>query len=284
MGNQYAIKKIGFDDDYITYPSPTSILGMLSKGDALIQWAVNQAVEYIKIDYKKYITENKNELYIDIFNLDKLLNESKIAWKQTRDNTADIGSELHKLVETFINIIIKYGFNYETAQFLEHIEKKDYKLKQMFYQFYNWQMENVKQYIVSEQYVCHNELCYAGTLDFIYKGFDNKIYCVDLKTSNGVYPEHEIQVVAYKTARESMFGKYDKLSVVKNNSWNDLIEYDNIIIDKCVILHIPQKDFYLDFKIIDDIGNKQKSFEALLSFYYISKKRRLNNFRAKERR
>ena len=261
MGNQYAIKKVGFDNDYITYPSPTGVLGMLSKGEALIQWACNLCVK-----------EN-----------------NPIAWKQTRDNTADIGSELHKLVESFINIEIKsysilIGNRTDQEAFMFYVFKQNYQLKQMFYQFYNWQNKNVKQFITSEQYVCHNKLCYAGTLDFIYEGFDNKIYCVDLKTSNGIYPEHEIQVVAYKIAREDMLGKYDKLSIINNNSWNDVIIYDQIKIDKCAILHIPQKDFYLDFKIINDIEYKQKSFEALLSFYYISKKRRLNNFRAKERR
>jgi hypothetical protein len=254
MGNQYAIKKIGFDNEYISYPSPTGILGLLSKGDALIQWACNLCVK-----------EN-----------------NPIAWKQMRDNTADIGSVLHHLIETFINMHIK-----ETGKlidYINYIKTLDSNIRQMFWQFYIWQHYNVKQYLASEQFVCDRELCYAGTLDFIYEGIDNKIYCVDLKTSNMIYPEHEIQTVAYKTARESMSGKYDKLSIVNNNSWNDIVEYNELKIDKCAILNISRDYFDLEYKIINDIEYKQKSFEALLSFYYISKKRRVNNLRAKERR
>lgn len=239
----------------IEYTSPTQVLGLLSTGDALIYWAVNLALKH----------------------------NDKNAWKTKRDQTADVGSELHNLIETYINIQLKHKNNADTIKIL--LKDSNYNLKQMFYQFYNWQKKNVKEFLESESQVLHELLCYAGTVDFIYKDFDNNICLIDLKTSNAIYDKAKFQISAYKEARESMQSK--KYVINGNNNGR---EYQKILlntprkIDKIGILKIS-RDFF-DLEYIDYTKNHVLQFEAflgLLKYYYCSAKRRLNNHRAKSR-
>jgi hypothetical protein len=283
--SRYEIKQIGVDDDYISYTSPSEVLGQLGKGDGLMQWGVNQAVDYV----------------LDRFNTTSPLtatdiNDSRTAWKQTRDDTADVGSELHYLIETHIN---KRMQGLKPPYFIT----LEVKLKQMYYQFLAWERKNVKRFIESEKPVLHRDLACAGTLDFVYEGYDGKIYCVDLKTSKTVYKEHEIQVVFYKHARESMYGKvygdnhendvFDfemipgkyKVKFKQDcKQWVKIFDYSLISIDHCAILRISRDYFDLQFKVVRDVEYKMKAYEALLTYFYTVSKRKLNNPRAVERR
>ena len=224
-----------------TYTYPTQVLGQLSKGDALIQWAADMTIDYIKEnDIIQYKEEKQKDLTINKYwlNQDQLEN-ARYAWKNYRNVTADLGTQLHNLVESFINIRfkkledqhnIKYMDISSEIEYLRYIYTLDTNLKQMFYQFYIWQRDNVKQFIASEQTIVHEDLCYAGTLDFIYIDNEDKIVCCDLKTSNNIYKEHEIQVCAYKTARESMEGKYE--IIMHGNKNNKKIRHKSLSPDR----------------------------------------------------
>jgi hypothetical protein len=276
---RYTIKKIGTDKEFIKYTSPSTILGLLSKGDNLLVWSAEMASNYIK-NNSEYRTKGEDKAYITYG--DRVFKDAVYAWKNKRDNTADLGSELHSLVETWINMKLRDENKDKFDDFLYYIKQKGIQLKTMFYQFLWWEKQNVKRYIESEKTVVDTELCYAGTLDFCYEGFDGKIYCVDLKTSNQIYKEHETQVVSYKYARESMKGVY----IVHSNfgpEYDKRIEADLLTIDECAILNISRDYFHLHYKIIKDVEFKQKSFEALLVYFYTSAKRKLNNKRAKAR-
>ena len=292
MNNKYELKKINSDNDFQTYINVTGITGLLEKPQ-LKQWSSNMAIKYIKDNCKKESDISCVDETIIYHPDDKLLESARYAHKQRLNETADIGSELHKLIESFINIKIDV-YNDTDIKNTKDIEKKcnnflnytnslDYKTKQMFYQFYIWQRKNVKRFIASEMTVCHQELCYAGTLDFIYEGLDGKIYCCDLKTSNNIYKEHELQCISYKYARESMEGSYYIKKEYNGQKWQEKKEYNKIKIDKCSILNISRDFFDLDFKVIKDQENLFDAFKGLLIFYYAYAKRQLNNKRAKER-
>lgn len=276
MAARYEIMKVGEDEDFIQYTSPSVILGQLSKGDCLINWGVDTAIKYIV----KYSYRQAGNVYSV---QEKTLKEAGYAWKNKRDWTADLGSDLHHLVETYIHLELDNVDSKRKREFFELIARKQENLKNMFYQFIWWKNKHVKRFVESEQTVVDTNKCVAGTLDFIYEGFDELIYCVDLKTSNAIYQSHEIQVVSYKYARESMCGHYIVKSMY-GDLYNKDMHIDKIKIDRCAILDISRDYFYLEYKIVNDMEHKQRSFEALLSYYYISAARRLNNKRAKERR
>jgi hypothetical protein len=269
--SDYKIQKINVDKEYISYINVTGITGIIDKSFYLKQWAVDQAIKYIRDNYYN----EKSGYHLCELDFDKIKN----AHKQTLEDTRDVGSELHNLVETYINIRLKDN------DIEPEILLKDYddQLKAMFMTFYDWQKENVKQFLESEKPVVHRELCYAGTLDFIYIDNDNNIVCCDLKTSNAIYKEHEIQPVAYRYARESMEGDYKVYCKRNGNEWKKIYNYPKIQIDTCGILNITRES-KLTYKNINNIDDYFESFKGLLIFFYAYAKRRLNNFRAKERK
>ena len=274
---RYEIMKVGVDKDFIQYTSPSVILGQLSRGDFLLYWATGEAIKYIK----ERCYDDCGDGYVSVS--EKTLEKSKNAWKNKRDKTADIGTELHDLVEAYINMKLHKADQKQFDKFKEKLQNRKNNVRDMFYQFLVWSKDNVKKYIESEQHVVHKSLCYAGKLDFGYLGKDSKTYCVDLKTSNAIYSNHEIQVVSYKYARETMDGEY----VIKSSFgklYDKTLKLNKIKYDKCAILNISRDYFYLDFKVVKDEHYKQESFKALLLYYYVSAKRKINNIRAKERR
>jgi hypothetical protein len=247
------------------YPSVTTVLGMLDKGEYLMQWAIDLCLE-------------KN---------------NRLAWKEKRDKTADIGSELHSLIETFINMKLLNKLS-ELRQFDNYISNQPNQLKQMFYQFYNWQKKNVKIFIASEQTVFNKSFCIAGTLDFIYEGYDNFIHCSDLKTTsfkpyrmdNGkmnynlkkTYKNQDVQACVYAALRESLEGKH-KIQLMYNEKY---ITYQKIKIDVIEILTIERDFFNLSVKDVTKYKNQYiKAFVGLLDCYYSLAKRKLNNWRCK---
>lgn len=308
--SRYKAKQLNVDKDWIEYVSPSQILGQLSKGEGLTQWAINCAIDYIENYKDKYIGDFDG-FHKPLKNVrinPEMLEESRTAWKNIRDNTADIGSQLHILVEKFINIKISMykttmyeGKKTKESYFLDYISKQPYQLKQMFYQFYVWQKKHVKRFIESEKPVIHRDLAYCGTLDYIYEGYDGLIYCDDLKTSNSIYKTHETQVVSYKYARESMNPvksidmfesfvndneptKYQIQFNQDGNTWTKTFNYPLIKIDKCGILRISRDFLELEYKIVKEEENKMRSFKALLTHFYSISARRLKNARAKNRK
>jgi hypothetical protein len=274
----------------IAYPGVTSVLGIKDKGTGIIQWAVNCGLNNVlsatKTAFSITYLDNR---YIDENNIKDAVENSRTAWKTTRDNTADLGTKLHDLVEKFI----KLKLNHYTeswieqkemeAKFLKNIQKyQPYNLKQMFYQFFLWQNKHVKKFLKSEQTIVHEDLCYAGTVDFVYIDHEDNICLYDLKTKNALYGEERDQVAAYMYAMNNMTEKKYK---VRTRSGNEFIFiHKPIKVDKCGVLMISRD--YFDCQHFDYTKKAESRFNAfckLLDFFYADKKRRLiNNPRVKE--
>lgn len=279
--NRYALRKQP-EKDFIQYPSVTQITGQIDKGEGLLQWAVNMAVDYIKEtdDLGHALEINLRDQYFAI--KEYVLNNARAAWKNKRDQTADIGTELHDIIEKYIkhSIKVKNALWLDNDQIRSHLKDRSPELIQMFMQFLLWTKKNVKRFIESEKPVCCTEKCYGGTADMIFQNFNNEIVLCDLKTKNALYGDDKFQVAAYKFARESMQGKYDVLFYGKKTTY----EYKPIKIDRIAILKIARD--YLDLEYKDytkEYDFSIRSFLSLLSFFYMSKQRRLNNYRAKQR-
>jgi len=82
--------------------------------------------------------------------------------------------------------------------------------------------EFVKQHnpkvIETEGVVFSDTHKYAGAYDGLFE-IAGETWLIDWKTSNGIYKEHKIQIIAYKKALEEMGKKVDKVAIVqlKNN-------------------------------------------------------------------
>jgi len=62
--------------------------------------------------------------------------------------------------------------------------------------FRNWLDETKPKLVHSEMPVFNEKEYYAGTLDRIYE-IEGELWIIDLKTSQNIYPSHEIQLAAY---------------------------------------------------------------------------------------
>jgi hypothetical protein len=266
--------------DGIGNPGVTTVLGIKDKGNALIQWAVNCAVDYLedKLSFHSDVTKQPHEITV-IIPKDELT-IAKTAWKTQRDNTADIGTTMHDLVEQFVKM--KIAEKNTDGLFLKSIAKyQDYNLKQMFYQFYNWQKKHVKRFLRSEQTIVHEEYWYAGTADIVYEDHKGNIWLIDLKTKNALYGGEAEQVAAYMLAMNNMKSREYN---VKSRYGEYQVKHEAIRINKCGVLMIARDYFDLQFvDYTDKYKSRLNAFLRLLDFYYADKKRRLkNNPRVKE--
>lgn len=229
-----------YDIDGNTYPSVTTILNVLDK-PALIGWAANMAVEYIKQQI-----ENNPDFAMDI---ETILEAAKTEYKTVSVEAADIGTEIHDL----ISIYIKSG--------QDAIGEMCDEVQNGFLAFLDWEKENIDTWIESELEVFDPINCYAGRLDSIAKMKNGKIYVIDFKSSKGFYPGYDMQCAAYRGAYELMDReKIDGMMVLR--------------LDK--LTGLPETKDYS--KIYED---KLKAFICLVDYYYASAKRKVKNIRTK---
>lgn len=111
----------------------------------------------------------------------------------------DKGSKVHLAVADLIDgKVIKIDDKYlnKTTEKDEELTLAEYECIMSFAEWFR----KVKPEILGKEFVVFNdEYKYAGTVD-LYCKIDGKEYVVDLKTSQNIWPEHELQISAYRHA------------------------------------------------------------------------------------
>ncbi len=115
------------------------------------------------------------------------------------NEAGDRGSKVHLAIGAYLS-----GRKVNmTDKFLNHTTEQDEELTVEEYEcllsFVRWFEEVNPEPIVSEMTVFNDDECYAGTLDFICR-IDGKIWIVDFKTGQYIWPSHRLQVSAYSHA------------------------------------------------------------------------------------
>lgn len=168
----------------------TTVIRLLSKGDALLQWAVNLAVEAMKKSPEK-------------------AEEALVAWKTKRDSAGRWGTLVHRSIEEWI----KTG--------------KEAKLKgtkgRAFKNFQEWAKD--KKFIESEKNVWNEEWWIGGIVDLVYE-FEGKRYIGDIKTSSRIYPENFFQMGAYHKCLGGEIEGYTVINLTKKGEMNVESTYD----------------------------------------------------------
>ena len=195
-------KEFTFDEKTHTYrldgkrmTGITTVLGVIAK-PALIPWAANMAVDYVKEHGS--LEKDGGVNFISI--REDILEEARKAHAQKRDKAADVGTLVHKAVEEWIN------------------EKKEPKLDEqgikMFNHFKKWAEDNKVKFLESEKKVYSEEHFVAGTPDFICE-IDGRKYLGDFKTSSGIYGrEFFWQCAGYRMMLEEMGEKDFRGSII----------------------------------------------------------------------
>lgn len=157
----------------------TTALGMISKGDAITQWAVNQSIDYLS-------SALQGELSAE--DVQAILLNAKYAWKAKRDEAADIGTQAHNWIESYLR-----G---ENPDWPEHENvRKSCEAAVKWTDLHHWETVEV------EKQIYHPKYGYAGILDW-WVLIDGVPSIPDWKTSKYIYPSYHYQTAAYLKAVE----------------------------------------------------------------------------------
>lgn len=179
----------------------TTILGVISKGDGLIQWSANEAV--------KYVIEKWGDNGLIKEDLFKVLEEAKTAWKGTRNSAGDKGKDTHAIVEMIIKYALKNGKGLISDEWLNIVEvlAESEEKKTQIKGFLEW--AKGKKFLESERNIYSKELWIGGIVDFVYE-VNGEVYIGDIKTAKAIYPTNFWQTSAYQFCLQEM-GMYPKV-------------------------------------------------------------------------
>lgn len=151
-------------------PSVTTILTQLNKGDALSQWKINCALDYLA---KK----------ADARDLDRHFTGAKWAWQTVSKRATDIGTTLHDSIEDYL----RDGKPFPDPTCVE--EENCFTAAMTFLIEHDIEPLDIEFEV--------NGLGYGGRADLICK-MDGTLWLLDWKTSKAVWDEYRIQLAAYR--------------------------------------------------------------------------------------
>jgi len=171
-------------------PGVTTVLGVMNK-PALMNWAWQLGTQ--GIDYKHYV-----------------------------DATARIGTLAHEMIQAYLG-----GPEWDRSAYTpEEIDTAENAVLS----FYEWERQtgHTMQTLEIEMPVVSEEYGYGGTVDWL--GYiDGKLWLVDIKTSKGLYPEHEYQVSAYHQALLEKGYKVEGVRLLRVGRSEDEGFYDHVL-------------------------------------------------------
>jgi len=158
---------------------------MISKGDAITQWAVNQTVEFLATSLQGELTTEQ---------VGQLLYDSKSAWKYKKEEAAGIGTIAHNWIEDHLR-----GKEQPLPEHPKARNSVEAALK--------WMEENRWETISIEDVVFSPTHRYAGKLDWKVR-VNGVLAIADWKTSKYIYNSYRYQTAAYLKAHEEVTGEY----------------------------------------------------------------------------
>ncbi len=187
----------------------TTVLGIVSKGDGLIQWSANEAVKYIRDNSS---VDNNSELYQVA---DETLEEAKKAWVKTRNTAGSSGTDVHALVEMEIRRAIANNDGYIDYKPTDAIITEDETSTKQVKNFLNWALSNNIKFLHTELNTWSLDWWVGGIVDFVYEK-DGKTYIGDIKTAKAIYPINFIQTSAYgkMLIEQKVIEKVDGMTIV----------------------------------------------------------------------
>lgn len=175
----------------VDYPSVTSIRRMAGLPHRLHQWTISQVVKRATEDFDTLTAmmtreRRPRERYDPGIQKRKRIKEAskwlRAAATEKRDQSAARGTAIHDAATK--------GLDPDTV---------DPELRPSLIRFYDWLESSGAEIIAVEQQVWNLSLGYAGTFDILCM-IDGRVWVVDLKTGNGTYVDHVLQLIGYAMA------------------------------------------------------------------------------------
>jgi len=170
------------------YPSVTSLRRMAGLPFNLHQWTLSRVIERAVGEFPAMTAmmtrEKRPRERVREKNIVKEVSRwLRSAATEERDIASDLGKAVHDAA----------------ARGLKPSEVAPDVLPRLT-QFYDWLRVSGAEIITVERQVWNLTEGYAGTFDFLIRLPSGEVIVVDLKTGNGTYPEHALQLIAYSMA------------------------------------------------------------------------------------
>ena len=164
----------------VEYPSVTTVLGTVGKGEALKHWAANEVAKYA-VKNRDTWTRLDDAAAIDLLKREPL---------RFLDKAASRGTDVHALAEAYA----KTG---SMPQWADEISGYVDALRRFF-------DEHQPRPVLVEYTVFNNDIGYAGSFDMVCQldAFDDVNVILDYKTSKAIYPDVAAQLAAYANGNE----------------------------------------------------------------------------------
>lgn len=191
-------------------PSVTTILSVIAK-PALYGWYAKHgsAKALAVMDSLKERSLTLHDAIWEEFGAGFFRNGTSLS-----EEAADYGKQAHAIIEKILKQgDVEWQFPSTPVQVVNAVGA-----------FLAWRERTQFRVIKTESRVYSKKLRYAGTCDAIGETKDG-ITLIDWKTSRGIYPEYQIQAVAYKYAAEEMSGERIPNAIIyrfgKDGSFSD---------------------------------------------------------------
>ncbi len=178
-------------------PSVTGIIGMMSMGDGLMYWGINEMVA--KVEHL-LASDPAEVMSKSLFKA--VLQSAKATWKESRDNYADIGTYVHNFLEEELKYRSGLGASptlpITIPGELRPSVEKAIGAGQRFFDKHHIELVQAE---APRWSATHG---YIGTGDLIAR-VDGKLSALDYKTSKRLYPKVFLQLAAYQMAYQEEF-------------------------------------------------------------------------------
>lgn len=200
----------------------TTALGIISKGDALVQWAANQTVEYLRANLVGELSSEDLEVHFA---------NARRNWRSVKQQAAEIGTYAHEWIESYLK-----G---ENPQPFEHFDPEvERQVRNSCSAGVAWTEEHRWTNLFIERQLFLPELRVAGICDW-YALIDGHVALPDWKTSKDIYSTYRYQTAAYAKAIEREVG------IVVEDRWILRIDKQTGEFDD---MRLPREELEKDYK------------------------------------
>jgi hypothetical protein len=204
----------------IFQPSVTSVIGKLDKSGALVNWAVNSMYDRTR-ELVEAVPEPMDRNVVLA-----VVDAAKSTWREYKDETANIGSVVHRILEQELNaraglcphptLPLKFDPILAPGLTAEMLEMANAAAESGFRYFGEHHIEIVQ----AEAVRWSAKYGYLGTGDLIAR-IDGELAVADYKTGKRLYPTVFLQLAAYQVAYEEEFPDQKILKRVAINVGRD---------------------------------------------------------------
>lgn len=224
------------------YPSVTTLRRMAGLPHSLHHWTISQVIlravaQFDELQAMLTRERRPRERVLEKNRAEEASKWLRAAATEERDASAALGTAVHDAAALGLNL-----------------ESVPENVRPRLRQFRHWLSVAKPEILGTEFQVFNLSVGYAGTVDLLVRFGDGSIWLLDLKTGNGVYPEHLLQVLFYTLAE--FVGQDD----VRNEHLTQLLHS----VSGAAVLHLA--DDHWQFIRLNADAEAWKAARGLLAF------------------